>query len=132
MKNEEHRYAGFWTRLLAHNIDLLPILLLYYLASLLIPQSNYDYLFITGIYFGYNILFEISPLCATPGKRWVKIKVVSNSRKELNFIQAVVRNISKILSLILLFGGFIAIIFTEKKKALHDYIGGTLVLFDED
>ncbi len=127
-----HKYAGFWPRLLAHNVDLLPILLLYYLASLIIPKSNYDYLFITGIYFFYNILFEISPWSATPGKKWVKIRVASNDEKPLSFIQAVIRNFSKIISLLLLFGGFIAIIFTPKKKALHDYIGGTLVLFDED
>lgn len=127
-----HRYAGFWSRLLAHNIDLLPILLLYYLVSFIVPRSDYDYLFIAGIYFSYHILFELSPLQATPGKKWAKIKVVNNKGQRISIFQAVIRNISKILSLLLLFGGFIAILFNNKRKALHDYIGGTLVLFNED
>lgn len=127
-----YRYAGFWSRLLAHNIDLLPILILYYLISFIIPRSDYDYLFIAGIYFSYHILFELSPLQATPGKKWTKIKVVNDRGQRINIFQAVIRNTSKILSLVLLFGGFIAILFSSKRKGLHDYIGGTLVLFDEE
>lgn len=128
----KHRYAGFWTRLLAHNIDLLPILLLYYIASFLIPKSNYDYLFIGGIYFLYQVLFEISPMQGTPGKKWTKIKVTKSDYQPITFYQSVIRNICKFISLILVFGGFVAIFFNRKRKALHDYIGGTLVLFDED
>ncbi|MEP0985371.1 RDD family protein [Ekhidna sp.] len=127
-----HKYAGFWPRLLAHNIDLLPILFFYYLVSLIIPKSDYDYLFISGIYFSYHILFEISPMQATPGKRWAKVKVTSNTGNNVNVVQSAIRNVCKVLSLVLLFSGFIAILFNDKRKALHDYIGGTLVLFDED
>ncbi len=127
-----HKYAGFWSRLLAHNIDLLPILLLYYLVSLIIPKSDYDYLFIAGIYFTYHIVFELSPMQATPGKKWAKLKVTNNSAQQLNILQAVVRNFCKIFSLLLFFSGFVAILFNSKRKALHDYMGGTLVLFDED
>ena len=126
------KYAGFWPRLLAHNIDLLPILLLYYLISFIIPRSDYDYLFIAGIYFFYHILFEVSPMQATPGKKWTKIKVTNDKELHVSVSQTVIRNTSKILSLLLLFGGFITILFNAKRKALHDYIGGTLVLFDKD
>ena len=132
MKEIKQKYAGFWPRLLAHNIDLLPILLLYYLASLFIPKSNYDYLFIGGIYFAYHIVFELTPLQGTPGKHWAKIKVTSDQLSKVNVIQAVIRNVSKILSLLLFFLGFVLIFFNAKRKGLHDYIGGTLVLFDED
>ncbi|WP_436515128.1 RDD family protein [Ekhidna sp. To15] len=126
------KYAGFWPRLLAHNIDLLPLLLLYYLASLVIPRSNYDYLFIAGIYFSYHIFFELSSMQATPGKKWAKIKVTNNESGHATIAQAVIRNICKIFSLLFFFLGFIAILFNPKRKALHDYIGGTLVIFEED
>ena len=126
------KYAGFWPRLLAHNIDLLPILVLYYIASLIIPPSDYDYIFMAGIYFSYHILFELSPMQATPGKRWAKIKVVSEREAQITLTQSVARNVFKLLSLILFFGGFFAIFFNSKRKALHDYIGDSLVLFDED
>ena len=132
MKDIHLQYAGFWPRLLAHNIDLLPILVLYYLISFILPPSSYDYLFILGIYFVYHIGFELSPLQATPGKKWVKIKVTNDAAQHITSIQAILRNLTKFLSLLLFFGGFIVIIFSPKRKALHDYIGGTLVLFDED
>ena len=69
---------------------------------------------------------------ATPGKKWAKIKVTNDKGDPVNAYQAVIRNFCKILSLFLFFLGFVAILFNAKRKALHDYIGGTLVLFDEE
>lgn len=126
------KYAGFWPRLLAHNIDLLPILILFYGVSFIIPRSDYDYLIIGAIYFGYHILFEASNLHATPGKKWAKIHVSNAKNGSSNIMQSLIRNLSKILSLLLFFGGFIMIFFNTERRALHDYIGGTVVLFDED
>ena len=127
-----NKYAGFWPRLLAHNIDLLPILLLFYVVSFIIPNSDYDYLLISGIYFGYHIIFEASNMRATPGKKWAKIHVDSLKPDSYGLAQSLIRNISKVLSLLLFFGGFILIFFNNERRALHDYIGGTVVLFDED
>ena len=126
------KYAGFWPRLLAHNIDLLPILVLFYGVSFIVPRSDYDYLIISAIYFGYHILFEASSMQATPGKKWTKIHVINAKNGSSNIIQSIIRNLSKILSLLLFFGGFIMIFFNTERRALHDYIGGTVVLFDED
>ncbi|MEP5105710.1 MAG: RDD family protein [Ekhidna sp.] len=125
------KYAGFWPRLLAHNIDLLPILLLFYLFSFIVPRTDFDYLMIGGIYFGYHILFEWM-WQATPGKRWAKIKVKTVQNSRVHFFQCVLRNLAKIISLIIFFGGFVMIFFNRQKRGLHDIIGGTLVLFDED
>lgn len=86
---------------------------------------------IGGIYFGYHILFEWL-WQGSPGKKWTKIKVTNIQYGKLSFIQSVLRNLSKILSLIICFGGFVMIIFSQQKRGLHDFIGGTLVLFDED
>ncbi|MEQ9468568.1 MAG: RDD family protein [Ekhidna sp.] len=132
MQEKTPKYAGFWNRLLAHNIDLLPILLLFYGVSFIVPSSGYDYLLISGIYFLYHFTFETSAMQATPGKRWTKIKVTDSNGNHPSMHRTVIRNLTKFLSLILFFGGFIAIIFDQKRRALHDYIGGTLVLFDED
>ncbi|SNS99673.1 Uncharacterized membrane protein YckC, RDD family [Ekhidna lutea] len=129
---EINKYAGFWKRLMAHNIDLLPILFLFYLMSFIIPRSDYDLMILGSIYLIYHIAFEASSWHATPGKKWTKIKVSSDSDRKVTTYQAIVRNLTKILSLLLFFAGFILIAFNTKRKALHDYIGGTLVLFDED
>lgn len=132
MKNKQSNYAHFWTRLLAHNIDLIPILSLLYVATFIAPNEGYDIFMFGSIYFAYHIGFEVSKWHATPGKKWAKIKVQNSSLKKLRVDQVVLRNISKIISLVLFFGGFIMIIFDAKKRGLHDFIGGTIVLFDED
>lgn len=124
------KYAGFSKRLLAHNVDLLPILILLYASSLIIPKTAYDWVFYSLIYFGYHIMFELSPWRATPGKRWAKI-YVAPEKGDTKIIFIVIRNLAKVISLIFLFGGFILIIFSNKRKALHDYLAGTVVLFDE-
>ena len=74
-------YAGFSQRLLAHNIDLIPILGLFYLSTL-IPRTGYDLFILGGIYIGYYTVFELSPWRATPGKKWVGIRVESDSGEE--------------------------------------------------
>lgn len=69
---------------------------------------------------------------ATPGKKWAKIHVDVLKPNSPRIMRALIRNFSKILSLLLFFGGFILIFFNSERRALHDYIGGTVVLFDED
>lgn len=80
----------------------------------------------------YYIAFESSNWNATPGKRWSKLKVLGNEKSKPKFYQSALRNLFKIVSLLFFFGGFIMIIFTTKRQGLHDFIGGTMVLFDED
>ncbi|GAB4252384.1 MAG: hypothetical protein Tsb0034_31090 [Ekhidna sp.] len=123
-------YATFWARLLAHNIDLLPILGLFYLSTLL-PVENVSMAFLGLIYLIYHIGFELGPWRATPGKRWAKI-YVDHENKKNPVLSVIVRNVFKGLSLLLFFGGFVMIIFNDRHKSLHDYIAGTVVLFLED
>lgn len=127
---KEH-YAGFWPRLLAHNIDLLPILGFFYLSTLL-PTDGFGIFVLGGLYVGYHSLFEMSRWQASPGKRWAKIKVAGRTTDKASPMRIVLRNTLKIVSLVLVFAGFIMIIFNVRRQALHDYISGTLVLFEED
>ncbi len=127
-KNHIH-YATFTQRLLAHNIDLLPILGLFYFTYLL-PNTFSSPIFLTFLYLAYHTLFELSPLRATPGKLCVKLKVNSLSPQS-EPLKIIVRNSLKPLSLILLFFGYILINIQAKKQALHDYIAGTVVLFNK-
>lgn len=131
MQEKEVKYAGFHQRLLAHNIDLIPILGLLYAISFLVPNIEYDWLIFLLIYLGYHTGFELSEWGATPGKKWVKIKVIVAKEKTPRAAWLILRNASKILSLLLFFGGFILMFFNEKKRGLHDFIGGTIVLIEE-
>lgn len=124
-------YPDFYKRLLAHNIDLLPVLGLFYLTSQL-ASKEYDWILFIVIYMGYNSALEASKLQATLGKKWTKIKVVNEDGTKASFGKIILRNFLKILSLLLVFGGFFLIFFNKKRKALHDYITGTLVVFVEE
>ncbi|MBC6400743.1 MAG: RDD family protein [Ekhidna sp.] len=123
------KYASFYQRLLAHNIDLIPILGLFYLTTLLI-NSKFDIIIMGSIYIFYNISFELSSLKATPGKKWNKISIENDSSRS-KVLNVILRNFLKPLSLILFFLGFVMMLFNSKRQGLHDYIAGTIVLFNK-
>lgn len=130
MEDRDSKYAGFSQRLLAHNIDLLPILLILYGSTFIFPKVGLDWLIFLVIYLGYNIGFELSSWRATPGKRWSKIHVEPDNQKN-SPIRIIFRNLLKVVSLLLFFLGFAMIIFNIKRKGLHDYLAGTVVVFDQ-
>ena len=124
------KYVGFGTRLLAHNIDLLPIILLLYSITFFLPQSRHDWIMFVCLYVLYHMGFEVSKWHATPGKKLMKIYIDHVDDKKLMFWQILIRNLSKPLSLLLFFSGFIMIIFNQKRRSLHDFLAKTIVLFD--
>lgn len=131
--NKEVRtaYASFWQRLLAHNIDLILLLGLFYLYSL-IPGVGFDAAIYFLIYVFYYSIFELSNWKATPGKKWTKLKVVNHAGRFGSLIAIPLRNTTKIISLILFFAGFAMINFNKKKQGLHDFIAGTVVQYEEE
>ena len=124
-------YASFWQRLLAHNIDLILLLGLFYLYSLF-PYAGYDAIVFFFIYVFYHSAFELSPWKATPGKKWTKLKVINQNKRFDSFLAILIRNTFKILSLLIFFGGFAMINFNKQKKSLHDFMAGTVVQFKEE
>ncbi len=76
----------------------------------------------------YFALMESSGKQATVGKMALGLKVINKDGSKLNFGQATVRYIGKIISAMIIFIGFIIAGFTEKKQALHDMIAGTYVV----
>lgn len=149
-------YAGFWKRLLAIIIDglllgalqwaiLTPILTSMGIISDMTGIANGDgdpfalmtkltALFSVSSMIGWvvNILYfsfmESSKYQATIGKLALGIIVTDLGGQKLDFVKALIRNISKIISSCILFIGYIMAGFTEKKQALHDMIAGTLVV----
>ncbi len=76
----------------------------------------------------YFTLMESSKYQATIGKLALGLIVTDINGGKLDFVKALIRNVSKIVSGIILFIGYIMAGFTEKKQALHDIIAGTLVV----
>jgi serine/threonine-protein kinase len=71
---------------------------------------------------------ESSPMQGTLGKIAVGIIVTDLSGNKIDFVQATKRHISKFISYLLIFIGFLMGGFTEKKRTLHDQISGCLVI----
>ncbi len=68
---------------------------------------------------------------ATPGKRAVGITVVdAKSFGEIDNRQAVIRSIGYIASTLMLLMGFIMVAFRRDKRALHDLMADTAVIYD--
>lgn len=76
----------------------------------------------------YYTLMEASKYQATVGKLALGLKVTDSSGGKLDFGKALIRQLGKIVSGIILMIGYIMAGFTEKKQALHDMIAGTLVV----
>ena len=76
------------------------------------------------VYFAY---FESSEKQATFGKMALGLVVTDMNGDRITFGKAAIRYLSKIVSGIILFIGYLMQPFTAKKQALHDMIAGTLV-----
>lgn len=76
----------------------------------------------------YFTLFSASDRKATPGKQLLRIQVTDMEGGRISFWRASARYWSKILSTLIIGGGFIMAAFTKNKQGLHDLIAGTRVL----
>ena len=132
-KATSKHYAGVYPRILAHNIDLVILLPLFYVIGYFVPENCVLFLYCGLLYFFYYILFESISWRGTIGKKLLKIKVDTDTGKgHIEFRQVVLRNLLKILSAGLLLSGFVLIAFDQKKRGLHDRIAKTVVIFIEN
>ena len=146
------KFAGFWRRVVAYWIDIFPIVLIVFalfylflgydqlLADYFSEPNNLDkrIQFLAQrnqirdisflVWLIYSAVAETSPLQGTFGKKLLGIKVVDRTGHRLGVGRAVVRNISKILSLIALGLGFLWVAFSKEKKGWHDMIAKTYVI----
>lgn len=76
----------------------------------------------------YWSLMESSKYQATVGKLALGLKVTDTDGNNLDFVKALVRNLCKIISGMIMGIGYIMAGFTEKKQGLHDIIANTLVV----
>ena len=76
----------------------------------------------------YFAIQESGPAQATIGKRVMGLRVTDISGQRISFGRASGRFFGKIVSGMIFYIGFIMAGFTERKRALHDMIAGTLVV----
>ena len=155
------KYAGFWIRFIASFLDTLflalPVAIVIYFLS---DGSWFDFtqyqqnmqMAMSGNINALNnqpqtslqweLIFELAVLAvtilfwkkwrgATPGKRFVHIKIVdSKTFEDIDNTQAITRSIGYIASTLAFLIGFIMVGFRKDKKGLHDLLAGTAVIYD--
>ena len=76
----------------------------------------------------YCMVMESSERQGTFGKSAMGIKVVDENGNRLTLLKAIGRNCSKIISYLVVFLGFLWILFDKKKQGWHDKICKTMVV----
>lgn len=125
---ESHHYAPFWSRLLAHNIDLILFLPIGYGLSGVVEEDFILYGLLGALYISYNTILEATAWHGSLGKRLLSLKVVAMQDSKAALLRSLLRNSLKFLSLALLFAGFLMIRFSMKRQGLHDWLSGSVVI----
>ncbi len=84
-------------------------------------------LILFGVYIGYFVLFETIWSGQTPGKRYVKIRVIRDDGRNVGIQQSVLRALLRPIDDIL-FLGLLLIMFTPQEKRLGDWVAGTILI----
>jgi len=120
-------YAGFWERFGAAFIDGLILIGVNLVIRFLFGQTTSD---VTGLIIAwlYGALLESGPNQATIGKKALGLKVTNMEGERISFAQATGRHFGKLLSALIIFIGYLIMIWDEKKQTLHDKMANTLVV----
>src|SRR5262249_33700407 len=78
--------------------------------------------------FGYEIFF-LGKYGATPGKMVCKLRVVSADGTRFGYGRAAGRTFAEMLSGMICYIGYIMVAFDGEKRALHDHICSTRVVY---
>jgi uncharacterized RDD family membrane protein YckC len=78
---------------------------------------------------GYFVLFW-TVAGQTPGMRPMRIQVLAPDGAPPHPLRSIVRFVGLLLSIALLFIGFLPILFDSRRRGLHDFIAGTVVMYD--
>lgn len=120
-------YASFWKRFAATIIDGVILTMVFGVAAFLLPLAVYYVIAIVGGWL-YFALQESGSAQATLGKKALGIKVVDENGGQLSFGAASGRHFAKFLSGLILYIGYLMVLWDSRKQGLHDKIAGTLVI----
>jgi uncharacterized RDD family membrane protein YckC len=126
---KEVKYATFWARFVANFVDGFFVLMSAYLAVLLLGAifAGGIILLIVSL---YGPLMEGSSRQATLGKTGMRIKVTDMNGNRITYGQAFGRHFGKMISIVIVFAGFLMMLGNGKRQTLHDRMANTLVVVE--
>lgn len=134
------RPAGFWIRLVAAIIDWIIVNVISGIVGAIFGVNTFTGTGLDELSGGMQTLISLLALATptayhvaflvysgtTPGKRLFNIYILdANGSKKLSIGRALGRELSKYVSLAILFIGYIMVAFRTDKRALHDLLAGT-------
>jgi uncharacterized RDD family membrane protein YckC len=87
--------------------------------------SAIQILMLFAVYIGYFICFETLWRGQTPGKRYVKIRVIREDGRNVGIQQSILRSLLRPIDDLFCLG-FLLILFTAQEKRLGDWVAGTI------
>ena len=140
--NENIQYPAFWKRCIAWLLDAVMVGIIIFLARLTIAAGGQllqirlaggktailSLVIGASIAILYHAILESSVLQATPGKSILGLAVTDLKGRRISFKRALARHLSKYLSGLSLWVGYLICPFTKHKQCLHDMIAKCLVI----
>lgn len=138
-------FGGFWSRLIASFIDFSILFILFLGIGRLIGLNTDEAMeVVSGLNVGmdlaqeqslfyiltiaYYIILPATPLRATFGKLVMRLQIVNVQGNRISLLRSTGRYLASFVSSVILFAGFLLIIFHPEKRGLHDLMANTYVM----
>jgi uncharacterized RDD family membrane protein YckC len=141
----DYPLSGVGSRCLALLLDtlvqigaiLLLLAVLYYLLAWKMGSGGiwiqaFIYFAFFALIWGYYGIFESIWNGQTPGKRWVRLRVIQESGKPLQVWQALARNLLRLVDQLPGFYavGLVSVLLSKQNRRLGDFVAGTVVVHE--
>lgn len=126
-------YGGFWERFAAAIIDGLIVgvcfaALAFAVSDNFLNPSMEMAVLRIAIAAIYTAVLNSSAKQGTYGKQAMNLKVTNSNGERISFMNALGRFFATYLSMIILFIGYLMMLWSNKKQCLHDLIANTIVI----
>jgi len=84
---------------------------------------------------GYFVIFEWIWSGQTPGKRWLKLRVIREDGRPISFYEAMIRNLLRLIDFIVppfYSIGLVSVFATERDQRVGDLVAGTVVVRERE
>ncbi|HLL60374.1 MAG TPA: RDD family protein [Candidatus Nitrosocosmicus sp.] len=140
-----YKYAGFWRRFFAYNIDAMLITLVVYTLLFLLGENPFKYLkqnntaslqhfnihsilisyILPLFYFAY---FWVNHDGQTPGKSLLAIQILKKDKAKITYLTALLRYIGSLISAVIFWLGYLWMLWDKDNQTWHDKIANTVIV----
>jgi uncharacterized RDD family membrane protein YckC len=142
---QPHVYAGLATRGIAFVTDVVLVNVVFLVGSALVAlvgslfgKLRPEWLVGALVGGGWLIVVTVyfvafwSATGQTPGMRMMRLRIATGSGRRPGVVRSVIRLIGLALAIIPLFAGFLPVLVDRRRRALQDFLAGTLVRYEID